>query len=65
MSIAIIENPDEIACTLQFKMKLKDWKQINKTLNKNPAYVELQVINEITSLVNQLESTLYAKVNEL
>ena len=62
-NIAIIDNPDEIVCTLQFKMKLKEWKQIKKTLNSNAAYTELQVMNEITDLVIQLEKTLYAKTS--
>jgi len=60
LSTAIIINPDEIECVLQFSMKLKDWKQIKKTLNEHPAYVELQIINEIQDLTTQLEKTLYA-----
>jgi len=60
MAKAIIEKPDEIVCTLKFTMKLKDWKQIKKTLGTNAAYVELQVMNEITDLVFQLEKTFYS-----
>jgi len=63
MSIALIDKPDEIVCTLQFKMKLKDWKQIKKTLSTNAACTELQIINEIRDLVQQLESTLYSNVD--
>jgi hypothetical protein len=63
MSIATINNPDEIVCTLQFSMKLKDWRQIKKTLGTNAAYTELQIMNEISDLVNQLEKTLYAKTD--
>ena len=65
MSTAIIESPDEIVCTLQFTMKLKDWKLIRKTLGTNSAYAELQVMNEIGDLVMQLEKTLYADVDDL
>ena len=61
MSIAEINNPDEIVCTMKFTMKLKDWKQIKKTLNTNQAYTELQIIGEIQDLVYQLEKTLYAE----
>ena len=63
MSEAVIENPDEIVCTLQFTMKLKDWKQIKKTLKTNPAYAELELIGDILDLVNQLENTLYSKAD--
>lgn len=59
MSIAEIQNPDEIVCTMKFTMKLKDWKQIRKTLNGNAAYTELQIMGEIDDLVYQLEKTLY------
>lgn len=59
MAIAIVENPDEIECTLKFTMKLRDWKQIKKTLGTNAAYTELQVMNEISDLVMQLERTFY------
>lgn len=62
MSLAEIKNPDEIVCTLQFTMKLRDWKQVKKTLNKNAAYTELQIINEISDLVYQLEKTLRPNV---
>jgi hypothetical protein len=61
MNIAVIEKPDEVACTMQFKMKLKNWKQIRKTLQSNAAYTELQIINDINDLVYQLEKTLYAE----
>lgn len=60
MAIANVENPDEIKCTLQFTMTLKDWKQIRKTLRTNMAYTELQVLNEITALVDMLEKTYYS-----
>ena len=59
MAIANVENPDDIKCTLQFTMKLKDWKQIRKTLGVNSAYTELQIMNEISDLVRQLEATFY------
>jgi hypothetical protein len=64
MSIALIENPDEIMCTLQFKMRLKEWKQIDETLSTNSAFVELKIINEIRDLVSQLEKTLHASESE-
>ena len=60
MAIAVVKNPGEIQCTLEFTMKLKDWKQIRKTLGTNAAYTELQVMNEISDLVIQLEKTFYA-----
>ena len=60
MAIANVENPDGIKCTLKFTMTLKDWKQIKKTLRSNPAYTELQVINEISDLVGLLEKTYYS-----
>ncbi len=57
MSVARVVDPDNISCTLEFTMKLKDWKQIRKTLRTNAAYTELQVMSEISDLVNQLERT--------
>ena len=63
MSSAKINNPDEIECTLEFSMKLKDWKQVRKTLGSNACYTELQIINEIADLVNRLEQTVYADVD--
>lgn len=62
MSTARVKNPDEIQCTLEFTMKLGDWIQIRKTLNENAAHTELQIINEIDSLVCQLEHTFYPKI---
>jgi len=62
MSNATIKNPNKIECTLQFTMRLEDWMQIRKTLNENAAYTELQIINEIDSLVCQLEDTFYPKL---
>lgn len=59
MSTAKVENPDDIKCTLKFTMSLGDWKQINTTLGKHSAYIELQIIDEIRDLVNQLEQTFY------
>lgn len=64
MAIAIVENADEIKCTLKFTMKLRDWKQIKKTLGTNAAYTELQVMNEISDLVRQLEKTFYDEVEK-
>lgn len=58
MSLAIIENPDKIECTLQFTMSLGEWKEIRKTLKTEQHYTQLQIINEITNLVSQLERTL-------
>lgn len=60
MGRAKIENSDDIKCTLSFTMSLKDWKQIRSTLQKNQAYIELQVIDEIHDLVMQLENTFYS-----
>ncbi len=59
MAIARVVNPDKIRCTLEFTMSLEDWKQIRKTLGTNAAHTELQVMNEITDLVRQLEKTFY------
>ena len=59
MDTAKIKNPNEINCTLELTMKLKDWKQIRTTLNKNPAYAEIQLIGEITDLILQLEKTFF------
>lgn len=59
MGIAMVKNPDEIECILQFTMKLKDWKQIRETLRTNMAHTELQIIDEISELVDQLEKTFY------
>lgn len=64
MSIAKVENPDKIICTLTFKMSLVDWKQVKETLNTNRRYTELQVINEITDLVDQLEKTYYSDLGK-
>ncbi len=61
MSKAIIRYPDEIMCELSFEMKIKDWKQVCKTLRTNQAYTELQVINEIVDMIDQLESRIYPK----
>lgn len=60
MATATIENPDNIECTLQFTMSLGDWKQIRKTLKSNEDWAELQVMNEISDLVYQLEKTYYS-----
>lgn len=62
MGVATIENPDDIKCTLQFTLSLRDWKRIRETLRQNPAYTEMQIINEINDLVCQLEKTLYAAI---
>jgi len=59
MTIATVKDPDSIECTLTFTMTLKDWKQINKTLNSNAAYVELKIIREIDDLVRQLEKVFF------
>jgi len=59
MNTAKIKNPNEVDCTLEFTMKLKDWKQIRITLNKNTAYAEMQLISEITDLILQLEKTFF------
>jgi len=59
MSTAAVLNPDEIVCSMTFKMTLKDWKQIRKTLSSNTAYTELQIMDEIQDLVYQLEKTVY------
>jgi hypothetical protein len=64
MATAQVKNPDNIECTLQFTMKLKDWKQIKKTLGTNAAYTELQIMNEISDLVYQLEKVFYDKVEK-
>lgn len=58
MSSAKIVNPDEVRCTLQFTMSLKDWKQVRTTLNTKGCYAEMQLISEITDLVYQLEGVL-------
>ena len=63
MTIAQIKNPDDIVCTMQFTMKLREWKQIKKTLSANAAYAELEIMNEIQDLVCQLEKTLYANTD--
>lgn len=63
MSIAIIENPDDITCTLKFTMTLKAWKEIRKTLRTNTAYNELQIINEIEDLTYKLENVLYSETD--
>ena len=59
MNIARIENVDEIKCTLEFTLRIKDWKQIRKTLNSNAAYCEMEIITEISDLVHQLEKVFY------
>ena len=60
MGEAIIKDPENISCTMQFTLTLRDWKLIRKTLRSNAAYVELELINDITVLVNKLENTLYS-----
>ena len=59
MAIARIENVDDIECTLEFTLRIKDWKQIRKTLNSNAAYIEMEIITEISDLVHQLEKVFY------
>jgi len=59
MAIAKINNVDKIECTLEFTMTIADWKQIRKTLKSNEAYTELQIIDEISDLVSQLEKVFY------
>lgn len=62
MAIATVKNPNEIECTLQFTMKLKEWKQISKALGANTTYAELQVLEEIRNLVTKLEQAFYSDV---
>lgn len=59
MATARVENPDKIKCTLTFTMTLEDWRQIRRTLRKNAAYTEIQMMNEISDLILQLEKTYY------
>jgi hypothetical protein len=63
-ALAQVVDPDEIKCTLQFTMTLGDWKQINKTLGSNAAYTELQIMNQISDLVCQLEKVFYSIPDE-
>ena len=63
MATARINNADDIKCTLEFTMSIKDWKQIRTTLNKDACYAEVQVIQEINDLVHQLENVLYSNSN--
>ncbi len=44
MGIAKVKNPDNIECTLEFTMRLSDWKNVKKTLSSHPAYAETEVI---------------------
>jgi len=61
-SMAIIENPDKIECTLSFTMTLAKWKEIRETLRiEKDGFAELEIINQITDLVSQLEKTFYSK----
>jgi len=60
MGTAKVMQPDDIKCTLSFTMRLSEWKQIKKTLSSNSHYAELQVMNEISDLVCQLEKTFYS-----
>lgn len=62
METAKVVDPDKIVCELTFSMSLGDWKQIRKTLNSNKTYAEMQLLNEISDLVFQLEKTYYANV---
>lgn len=64
MGTAQIENPDAIMCTLEFTMKLKEWRQIKKTLHNNEDYVELHIIREISDLIGQLEKVFYDELKE-
>jgi len=64
MSVAYVEKPDDIRCTLTFTMKLSEWKQISRTLETNNAWTELQIINEIHDLVGQLNKTYYPEVTD-
>ena len=64
MSNAMIENADDIKCTLKFTRSLKEWKEIRSTLNENPCYSETQIISEINDLIYQLEKTLFANVEQ-
>jgi len=59
MSEAKIENVDNIECTLSFTLKIKEWKQIRKTLNSNTAYAEMELITEIRELVTKPEQVFY------
>lgn len=63
MAVATIEKAEDIRCTLKFTMSLKDWKQIKKTLNSNACYTEIQMMNEISDLVSQLEKTFYPSID--
>ena len=62
MGTAKVVQPDDIKCTLSFTMSLSDWKRIRKTLSSNSSYTELQVMNEISDLVCQIEKTFYSDI---
>ena len=59
MSKAMIENVDDIVCTLQFTMSIADWKRVRKTLGSNAAYAEMRLMREIGDLIRELEQVLY------
>lgn len=64
MATAKIKNTDNIECTLEFTMKLGDWKKVRQTLNSTQRYAEIKIINEISDLVKQLEQTFYDEVEK-
>lgn len=60
MSTAKIVNPEQIKCTLEFTMTLRDWKKVREALNgSDVGYSGLEIMQEIADLAYQLEKTLY------
>lgn len=64
MGIARVKNPDEMHCTLEFTMRLKDWRHVRRTLQTNAEYEEMKLITEINSLIYQLEQAFYSDTKE-
>lgn len=60
---AVVKNPGEIECTLELTMKLREWKQIRRTLSTKAEYVELKIIKEIDGVIAQLEQVFYSDIN--
>jgi len=58
MATAVIEDSDNIECSITITMRLGEWKRVRKTLLSNAAFAELKVINQITNLTNRLESVI-------
>jgi len=65
MGTAKVVNPDDIKCSIEFTLTLRDWKKVRETLQKKGDYPELGMLDDISDLIGQLQKTYYNKSDSL